>query len=74
MNRNLGFFIGVMCAALLAVWINVVLPGAGVIAFLAVFVFALIYTALVILLGKRGSVASKVKKVWKVVLDFFWGL
>lgn len=74
MNRQWGVLIGVICAVLLAAWLYVAIPSAGVIVFVGATVFALIYTMVALLRGKEGTRASKIKNAWKAVLDFFWGM
>lgn len=73
MNRHVGTFIGVACAALLAVWLYMTIPSVGVVAFISIFVFAAVYTVFALLRRGSGDV-SRIKNAWKAVLDFFWGM
>ena len=72
MSNQLRISIGAISAVALAAWLYIKLPGAGLIAFLAIGVFAVGYSFYAFFRKKGGD--SGVKRIWKAVFDFFWGI
>ena len=71
-SRTVSHLLAVMAAILLAVWCDTYLPEAiKLLAFVVIVFLALAYTLYAFFSGSRKF---SLKKIWKEVLDFMYGL
>ena len=58
----------------LAAWLYIYVPHiVGSLAFFVILAFA-VGLSLFVLVGRKPEMKAKLVKVWKAVLDFFWGI